>query len=603
MAQTISSNASTLLGTAINAQKERSNTVADNLARQGVRGALAKDSALQSLGHLGIAAGDKTVFLDPNLVEALQVSNGKQAYWITVSDTYTKFMKNFGLKENPKSLDMMCQTLRNEILKLNTDISSTQKSTVIDTLKVQLDKFNQIQTAINQYRLAIDQRKTKIVNDEIPTILNVLAQYNAPHKTADDQEVINLKQFDLAQKIGDAVFEQGKGVETGYFSVKVGNAKLLERQSARSLQYTPTSNPQPGVALNSVILDGVAIESQISSGELGGLINADHILRKIQSALDTFANHLEYTLNQIHNEGTGTKPPSLLKGGVGYLGTEGVPIDTNNIVSGSGTLRIAIVNPSMNNQLVDYKDITLQVNESIASLINRINTTAYNVGGTDTFTMSVDAEGIPQIVCSNPAMGLSIGGVGASPAMLNVGTTYSASNSTSFSHFFHLNDIITKNSPTADGLFGNMQIRADLFQNSDRLSGCALDNNTPTGAYAVLDRPPMDRNIFDKLYNCFTKPQHFSTTGDMGDLTMSLLHYGAAITDYYGQKSNESASNVKETTAELQTYQKEFDEKSGINPEKQKMIGMEIARSLSIVYSMMKTIWALEKEELKLLEL
>ncbi|MBX9976893.1 MAG: hypothetical protein K2X98_01410 [Alphaproteobacteria bacterium] len=611
MSDISTANPLSLLTSAVTALNTKNKNVADNMANAGVRGALRKDQAITSLGAAGVIAADRTVFLDPELVRSLQKSNGNEAYWNQVSSTYSDFMKNFGTKEALHSLDTMCQSMRSEILKLNTDMSANQKLTLLQDIQSQLVKFSEIQKSVTNMRLDIDIRKNQLVTSDIPELLQAAAKLNRSDQTAESIETLNKIKFDLSQRIGDLTFEQGKGVESAFFTVKVGNIKLLEKQTTAFLSYTPTSNPAPGVGLNPVMVNGQAIDTNISSGELAGLNTADSALVKIQGALDNFGVHLRDMMNQIHNQGTGTQQPSTLQGIVGYFGTEGTPINTNDVVSGTGTLRIALLDNTNSNHVVDYIDVALQQNETLSSLFNRINTAPYALGSGSTLTISVDpVTGAPRIVSNNATnppvtLGISIGHAGAAQAMLSAGANFAANAATNFSHFFHFNDLITSGSTTnTAGIFGNMSIRPDLIQSPDRLSGCDLDYGALTAiSYGVVDRPPPDRNMFDKLYASFSQGRSFAAVGDMGPMTTTLLNYGTNIIDYYATLKKSSESDFKDSTAALQNYQQLFDKQSGIDPEAEKLKGIEVARSLNAAMSIMRSILRLDEKALELLNI
>ncbi len=602
-----------LIGSSITAIQAQLTTSSRNTAESSTRGGLLQTVEIQSLGDLGVVAATPRVFLNQQLVKNLQNENGNNAYWQVVSDNYTQFMENFGTKGTIQSLDKKLGEISAEILKLNADVTPTQKQSAITVIQQKLFEFTLIQESISNMRVQIDQQKNQLINTDVPNLLTTLAQLNTPKPTAEDIQNINTAQFDLAQQLGPLVFEMGKGTEAGFFSVKINNVttgqgqKLLERNTINFLNYVSTPNPQPGVPLNSATANGIPIDASVSSGILGGLNAADKTLCNIQTALDNFAKTLVLNLNQIHNQGTGTQQPSTLQGMVGYFGTEGTPINTNDTISGTGTLRIAIVDPTNNNQIVDYIDTALQANESIASLFNRINTGMYALNSGTTFNISVNANGVPEIVCSNPNLGLSIGHSGPNVAMISTGANYNAAAATNFSGFFHFNDLIVYSTPSVStpGLFGSLSVRPDIVATPNRLSGCDLDYTTPlsAGSYVIVDKPSIDRNMFDAIYVNFSTPQAFATAGDIIAINTSIQNYGATIINYYAKQKTSSDSYFSSSTTNLQNYQATFQAQSGIDPDAEKIRNIQIARSYNISMSVMRMLLKLDQVDLKLLDL
>ena len=619
MVNTVRSDNFTYLGNTLRTRQNELELLTTNLGRAGENGALRVDAhTIQD--PAGVLLGKSSVSLNERTIRHLQVANGQQAYWSTVKNNLSEFMEQFGTKGQINSLDHMIQNVCNVMETFSVDMTSTHKRAALETISDTLKNFSKIQETLTEMRKTIDRRKDELVNTEIRDLLTHLASLNQANPDVRAQEEINTFQFDLAQKLGDDIFEKGRGSHAGYFTVKVGDERVMERNSVFELSYTPTPTPSPGVALQPIRnINNQSVDHNISSGELGGLNMADQRLVAIQVALDQFSTLFRDNLNTLHNLGTGTKPPPILTGSIGYFGTEGTPINSADVISGTGTLRIALLDHTQDNIIVDYVDVPLQQNETIQSLLNRINGATYQKGSLQQFTASITANGECQLQChplnSNQNLGVSIGYAGANPAMLSVGATFNTNSARNFSHFFNLNNLIQSSltgpsNTVITGTFGSLSVRPDIYNTLysplnpyevDRLSGCILDYTIPPGSYGISERPPIDRNIYDLMYQSFSKNQIIGSAGDMGPTNSSILQYGADIIKEYATRTNVADSKLQYSTRILENYQRKFQQESGINTETTQLQLEEKMREKRSATALLKELNNLEDEMQRIL--
>jgi|GEM_PF-6751170 len=601
---------STSLLTTLNTKQQLLENTVTNINNANAPGNLRIDQQASSQGDMGILPGKKTIYTDEGLTRYLRKSNGEQAYWQTINSTYTEFMNQFGTKESPRSLDKVCQGIINNFNNLTINNTPENREAFVRDLNDKLAQFSQIQQSIFNLRTDVDRRKEELVNGEngINDLLNQISQLNGADRGAQDEIDLNNALFNLSQKI-NITTELGRGIETGFFSVKIGDfdgtsyQKLTERAFVQQLSYTATANPSPGTALNNITLNGINIENQISTGELAGLIKADSNLQKIQASLDNFAKNLRNTLNEIHNLGTSLSPSNTLTGSVGMFGSEGTAIAGTEVISGQGTVRIALINPT-NNSLVDYKDIGLQANETINAFITRVNTAGYTLNTGSTFTLSLTAQGQLQVAANNGAQSISIGSVG-NTAKVSAGAAYNGAQSTNFSHFFHLNDLLSITSTNTTGLFGAMSVNSNVANNTNKLSGCKLisDAGPLTAASVVLvQRPAPGDNIFKALSDAFSSQQSFSAAGDFAGRWTSLLDYAQTFTEFYGTQKQQAGVSLKNATALLTTRQKSFHSISGVDLQSERLKLTDISRGIRYTLSIMAALSKLEEDQRRILQ-
>lgn len=557
-----------LLSNSLDAYRGRTDMMVRNMTQADVDGEVAHSAELVSHGATGVSLGEERVNFDWVAEKARNKAGEASWYHQKINDALTSFVKQFGTKDEKGTIAHNLNGFAEYFAKLTNSTNPDDAYIAVKDFESYLDSFSKLQKSIT------DQRKTIVGNEEAlieraNEIIKDIAKVNFPNRTP-EQETALCRNINALSQIMDIDIQfKNDATHTGVakiFLAGQSNAKVIDGTNIMgALQYTPVTAAGPGQSLGPInFVSGTTtlnLRNFLSGGMLGGFTATDNKLIDINSALDYMAKQFMDTINAAHNEGTsGQFAPSTLTGEIGFLGTEGTPLTNATVISGQGTWRIAM--HDANGRIVDYKDIALTPNMTVGGLITSINAGGgYVLNNGATFTASLTADGRFQIASGSLANKISLGSVGNVKAQLCAGNIFSSAAATNASAFFHLNDLISRQSIVPgnliNGLFSNLKIRDDIVTTPRRLSGSVLSSQATMAAndFAVS---PNGTNAFDLLFKSLTQSTvNFNAVGDFSATNTNILDYATNITSHYIQEKLRSDANAK--TAHNQYEQAKLD--------------------------------------------
>jgi flagellar hook-associated protein 1 FlgK len=378
------------------------------------------------------------------------------------------------------------------------------------------------------------------VNDDLSSIASLNAQIKqasaAGQPTGDLEDQRNTALQDVASKMNVSYFISS----TGDMQVYTASGQTLVDSTAHPLSFTAASSVTEnatysagsGSGLSGVSVNGVDITSQITSGEIGSLVNLrDSVLPAAQDQLDQLATQLASSLNAVSNEGTALPPPTTL------TGTAAVSASTP--LSASGTVRIAVADQSGN--LVSYSDLDLSSYATVGDLVGAIN-------GMSGLSASISSSGHVVIASTSSANGVAI----------NEMTSAVGTSGEGLSDYLGLNDLVTGTGAA------NFAVRSDVLANSGLFPVATLDASaTLTTGSKVVTAGATD--VVNGLYAALTDSQTFAASGGLGSSTGSFADYAADIISNVASKSA-SASTIYTSKATSQaTFTNAMASQSGVN--------------------------------------
>jgi flagellar hook-associated protein 1 FlgK len=315
------------------------------------------------------------------------------------------------LAATPQNVSLANQAISN----LNSVTSTLQtQSQQIQTLRTQADQ--QVADTVGDANTQLNN--INALNTQIET-----AQANNQSTAAlDDQRSTALK--NLSADLGISYYTASNGGLQIFTST---GQPLLTGNVVNQLSHTPVtisnamSYPSGGIA--GIMVGNTDITSSITTGKLAALVQQRDVeLPNAQNSLNFLAQNLSNGLNAVSNLGSASPPPSTLTSvsQAGYQATDSVS-PTNNLM-----VRIAMVDS--NGQVQSYQDVDLSGVATVGDVVAKINTA---FGST---VASINGSG--QMTLSSTTAGQGIA----------VSTLSGTLNSTNFSNFFHLNDVITSGS-------------------------------------------------------------------------------------------------------------------------------------------------------------
>ena len=297
----------------------------------------------------------------------------------------------------------------------------------------------------------------------------------------------------------------------------------------------PASNVVvPGQVLSPVTQGGVDITAELTGGKLSGLINLrDTFLPGIQDELDELARNVRDSINALHNEGTAIDGPTTLTGNTAVPGL-GTTLAGTTVISGAGTVRIGVVDS--NGTLLDYKDVALTENMTVAGLLAAVTGAPYTTNDVNgDFTLAQLPTGELQLT-STAGYSVTIGASGPAKPMINLGAAYDANTALGFSHFFGMNDLfvtpgfLASNVPQV-GIANIFDLRPDIIHNQrfmaiGRLSNQVAPPPTNPGQALGIAQTDIALEIVNQLKGGNLQ---FSAVGSLTASMTNVIEYSERI--------------------------------------------------------------------------
>ncbi|UPJ46391.1 flagellar hook-associated protein FlgK [Bradyrhizobium sp. 200] len=421
--------------------------------------------------------------------------------------------------------------------------SASLQSSVVSALDDLASQLRETSDGIQELRSTADaaiSSDVDQVNDGLKTIASLNAQIKqaaaAGQSTGDLEDQRNVALQSVATRMNVSYFISSTGdmqVYTASGQTLVdSSAHLLSFTAASSVTATSAYDPNSSSGLSGISVNGVDITSQITSGEIGALINLrDTVLPAAQSQLDQLANKLTESLNAASNQGTSLPPPSTLTGTT--------TVSSSTALDATGTVRIAVADQS--GSLVSYGDLDLSNYSTIGDLVSAIN-------GISGLSASINASGKVVITSSSSSNGIAI----------NEMTSSVGADGTGLSDYLGLNDLVIGTGAS------NFAVRSDILANSGLLPVSTLDSSaTLTTGGKVVTAGSTD--VVDAIYATLTDSRTFNASGGLGSSTGSFADYAAEIISNVASKATSAATTYTSKTTIQSTFTSAMSSQSGVN--------------------------------------
>lgn len=375
----------------------------------------------------------------------------------------------------------------------------------------------------------------KSVNDDLQQIADLNVQIRkmaaAGQSTADLEDQRNSALQDLSSYMNVSYYT----ASNGDLQVYTSSGRALVDSSAHTLSYTASANVSASSSYSSggfsgIMVDGVDVTSQITSGKIGALITLrDLTLPATQTQLDQLATELKSALNAITNGASAVPPPTSLTGSAS--------VSSTTALAASGTVRIAVADQSGN--LVSYKDLDLSSYATVGDLVTALN-------GISGVSASLDSSGHLSISATSSSNGIAINDMTSS-----VGGG-------GFSEYFGMNDLVTGTGAA------NFAVNSSILSGAAGLPTGTLDNSaTLTTGSQVLTSG--SATIINQLYDKLTGSTSFSSAGGLSATTGSFADYAAAIVANVASKATQASSNYTAKSTAQASYASSLSSQSGVN--------------------------------------
>jgi flagellar hook-associated protein 1 len=547
--------ASFIAYSALMATQVRMSVASSNIANADTVGYSEETANQASAVSGGAGAGVTITGISSNVDKLLMKSLVGAASDVGSANSLNNYLDQLQqLYGTPGSSTTSGTSLGNTLASLETAISSlashpsdaSLQANAVQALQAVASQLNQTSSGIQTLRGNADQdigSAVDNVNQQLQLIGSLnsqIAQATAagqPTATMEDQRNTAL------QSVAGAMNISYFTAPNGSVQVYTASGQALVDNAVHPVSYTPagsvsqstTYSATPPSGFGGIMVNGVDITSQITSGSIGALVNLrDTVLPGAQSQLDQLATQLQSSLNAVHNAGTSLPAPTTL------TGTASVTASTPVSPPATGTVRIAVTDSQGN--LVSYADLDLTKDATVSDLVNDINK---NVPGV---TASLNANGNLVISSNNSADGVAI----------NEMTSSVGSSGQGFSDYFGLNDLVTGTGAA------NFSVRGDILSNPGLLATSTLDSSaTLTTGNSVL--PPDSATVANSLDGVLTGSTKFGAVAGLGATTTSFASYAADIVASVASQASQASTKATDQQSAQSAFSATMSSESGVN--------------------------------------
>lgn len=364
------------------------------------------------------------------------------------ADVLNRAQAHFGDPSSETSMFARMDQLWSALAELGVDPSSAlRRGDVVSALAGTYSEIQRVAQSLEGLRSEADQRIADGVA-EAQDLINRIAGFNREiqltRRAGADATGAENAQSQLIDRLSELLDVRVTPSEGGGVQVRTTGGALLVGVNAAQIRYTPaapgalsygviTINEQLGIQSN--------LESTFAGGAIGGLLQArDHDLVGLSEALGGFSAALADVLNEVHNENASAPPLGVLAGRqTGLIGADAIGFTGNatiGVVDSSGNLAERLS--------IDFDAQTITTEAPAGSF-------SFAGGTIDDFVTALNsalgaATPAGSASFSGGALTLQVGS-GGGLVVQQDSADPSARAGRGFSHFFGLNDLVTRPTP------------------------------------------------------------------------------------------------------------------------------------------------------------
>lgn len=527
---------------------------------------------LGNVGH-GLTLPKWSRAVDEAKVESFRTQTSAVQKSETLKAHHDYMQQRLGSIDSPKGLHKLIQNFSSKVdvlLHAPESQSSNQRLQVILAAQDLCREMNDLSQEFQTLRQDADSRIAEHIT-HINGLLQTLERNNSAVShamgtgtspealfDAQDRTVLELSQYiDITTRRNDRGAIEIYGASG--MPLLVGSTRALTYAPAPTLDAQTTYPSEIGA----IMIDGnplTDLTPRVIGGKMAGDIEIrDTLLVNAQENLDTLAEKLKTEVNKIHNQGSTPRGLSTL------TGTRTFPDPTTDAFSGSGEIRIAVIDQTTG-KFINAQKIDLSAYTTLEDLRAALDATP---GLTATFT----AKGALQLSADNIGEGLAI-------TSLSTPEAQETTTGRGFSHYFGLQDFFVTDTPANDiyaGLAGEIKIRGEISADPKRIATATLDRTDPiTGPlteFTALHEG--DNTNILKLSQKLHERLNFGDAGSMSAQTKSLSGYAESFIAHQAQEAYRNANETSELQEGSRLQKEILDSISGVNIMESMMVIME----------------------------
>jgi len=426
--------------------------VSQNIANANTPGYVRAEVTLSPLTHLGAGAGVQVAAIqraaDRFLATASYIAEATHGAASVRADILARAQANFGDPASSTSMFASLDDFWSALTEISVDPSSAlRRGDAVSALQSVFSEVQRIGQSIQDLISEADQRISDAV-DEAQSLITRIAELNEEirlnKRTGADATGAENAQSALIDELSAIMDVRVSPLNEGGVHVRTSGGALLVGVTPAKLNYAPNSSPYTShgvISINEDLGTQANLEPMLLGGELRGLLDVrDRDLVGLAEALGGFSAALADALNAVHNENASSPAVSTMTGRqTGLLGTDSLGF------TGNATIGIVTAGGSLNQRFsIDFDAQTITA-ESPAGVFS------FAGGDIDAFVTALDnALG----AASPPGNASFSGGVlslnvdsGGGIVIQQDGADPSDRAGRGFSHFFGLNDLVSRPTP------------------------------------------------------------------------------------------------------------------------------------------------------------
>ncbi|MGE0533065.1 MAG: flagellar hook-associated protein FlgK [Hyphomonadaceae bacterium] len=436
---------------ALRASQQGLGIASQNIANANTPGYVRAEITQAPRTELGAGAGVEVTGIrraaDRFLATASYIAEAARGSSAARASILTRAQANFGDPNEVGTIFANLDQFWSALSEIGVDPSSTlRRDDAISALQIMYDEVARVGQSLQSMVTEADQRIGDAVREaqslidriaELNKQIQLTARAGADYTGAENAQAALIDQLSALMDIRVTPQPEG-GIH-----VRTGGGALLVGVDPAVLEYTPNNapfanfgviqfNPQLGTQSN--------IEPMLFSGEIAGLLQVrDQDLPALAEALGGFAGALADALNQVHNENASSPAVGSLVGRqTGLLGSDALGFEGTSIVGivdQTGALRQRLT--------IDFDAGTI-TGEDPAAVVNFGGTISSFAAALDTALGAATPAGDADF--TDGVLSLNVGGNGGLVIQQDEADP-SSRVGRGFSHFFGLNDLISRPTP------------------------------------------------------------------------------------------------------------------------------------------------------------
>lgn len=435
---------------ALRASQTGLGVVSQNIANASTPGYVRTEMTLAPRTDLGAGAGVEVSGIkravDQFLSTASYISSAAHAAASARAGLLERAQAHFGDPASDASMFGMLDQFWSSLTDLGVDPSSAlRRSEVVNNLETMFTEVQRIGESLRGLIAEADQRISDAV-DEAQTLIDRIAAMNQEirlnKRTGADSTGAENAQGALIDQLSTLLDVRITAVPEGGVHVRTSGGALLVGINAARISYTPGNSANAAfgtITLNEDIGAFSNLEPYIMGGSIKGLLQVrDQELPALAQALGGFAAALGDAVNQVHNENVSAPARGLLTGRqTGLLGTDTLGF------SGQAVIGVTDSGGALRQRLTIDFDGGQIIGEDPAAFYNFADTIDGFIGALNTALGAANPPGGASF--ANGVMSINAGTGGL--VIQQDSADPSARAGRGFSHFFGLNDLVSRPTP------------------------------------------------------------------------------------------------------------------------------------------------------------